>query len=97
VTRGRLIASGSVDEIRAHVSRKSIQCRSSLTQEQLAAWPDVSKVHVEAGRLHITTRDAEAVLRRLLAADTGVQDIEVRRAGLAEAFAEITNATGNPQ
>jgi ABC-2 type transport system ATP-binding protein len=39
----------------------------------------------------ITTRDVEGALRRLLAADASVRDIEVRRAGLAEAFAEITS------
>ncbi len=43
------------------------------------------------------TRDAEAVLRRLLGADAQVSDIEVRRAGLAEAFAEITSGKQNPE
>jgi ABC-2 type transport system ATP-binding protein len=38
----------------------------------------------------VVTRDAEALLRRLLAADADLRDIEVKRAGLAEAFAEIT-------
>jgi ABC-2 type transport system ATP-binding protein len=42
------------------------------------------------------TRDAEAVLRRLLGADAGVCDIEVRRAGLAEAFTELTTAAAAP-
>ena len=44
----------------------------------------------EGGHLAITTLDAEALVRRLLAADAGLQDLEVRRAGLSEAFAELT-------
>ncbi len=90
VTHGRLVAGGTVDEIRAHVSRKSILCRSSLALETMRAWPEVQQVTEESGRQHIVTRDAETVLRLLLAADSEVRDIEVRRAGLAEAFAEIT-------
>jgi ABC-2 type transport system ATP-binding protein len=44
----------------------------------------------EADRLHIAAVDAEAVVRRLLAADGQVRDLEVRPANLAEAFAELT-------
>ena len=70
--------------------------------EEITRWPQVQEVREDSGLKHITTRDAEAVLRRLLADDAQVTDIEVRRAGLAEAFAEITaansaaaNAAGN--
>jgi len=92
MAQGRLVASGSVDEIRAHVSRKNISCRSSLSRQVIEAWPEVLQWSEQAGRQQIATRDAEALLRRLLAADAEVRDIEVRRAGLAEAFAEITRS-----
>ncbi|HET7809836.1 MAG TPA: ABC transporter ATP-binding protein [Steroidobacteraceae bacterium] len=92
VTHGKLVAGGSVDEIRAYVTRKNILCRTALAREQIAAWPEVQELREDSGVKHITTRDAEAVLRRLLAADAQVRDIEVKRAGLAEAFAEITSA-----
>jgi ABC-2 type transport system ATP-binding protein len=94
VAHGRLIAGGSVDEIRAHVSRKTIQCRSSLARAQIQSWPEVVELSEESGRQSIVTRDAEAVLRRLLDADANVRDIEVRRAGLAEAFTELTATAG---
>jgi ABC-2 type transport system ATP-binding protein len=90
---GRVIASGSVDEIRAHESRKSIVCRSALPSSTIERWPEVLQLTLDKGRQQIVTRDAEAVLRRLLAADTDVRDIEVHRAGLAEAFAELTSST----
>ena len=55
------------------------------------------QVSEDSGRQHIVTRDAEAVLRRLLDADAEVRDIEVHRAGLAEAFAEITDSGNKPE
>jgi ABC-2 type transport system ATP-binding protein len=94
VTHGKLVASGSVDEIRAHVTRKNILCRSALAREVITGWPEVLDLRAEGGAYDIATRDAEAVLRRLLAADPGVRDIEVKRAGLSEAFTEITSQGG---
>jgi ABC-2 type transport system ATP-binding protein len=92
LAHGRLVAGGTVDEIRAHVSRKTVTCRSSLANADMKAWPEVLQLSDESGRQSIVTLDAEALLRRLLNADANVRDIEVKRAGLAEAFAEITSA-----
>ena len=92
VAHGKLVASGTVDEIRAHVARKTIYCKSAVPATELRGWTEVQQVSEENGRLQIVTREAEVVLRRLFGADAGLRDIEVRRAGLAEAFAEITNA-----
>jgi ABC-2 type transport system ATP-binding protein len=61
----------------------------------MRAWPGVLELDSNAGRINIVTHDAETVLRRLLGADPDVRDVEVKRAGLAEAFAEIT-AQGKP-
>ena len=55
-------------------------------------WPNVVGVRGEAGRLEITVVDGEDVLRRLLASDRSIRDLEVRRAGLAEAFVENARA-----
>jgi ABC-2 type transport system ATP-binding protein len=48
---------------------------------------------LERGRLQISTRNAEALLVRLFREDPQLSDIEVKRAGLAEAFTELTNNT----
>jgi ABC-type multidrug transport system ATPase subunit len=87
---GRLIATGTVAQIRSLVSRKQISCSTLLSVDEVRSWPDVIAVTRDATSLRITVVDAEDVLRRLLAADTGLRDIEVRQAGLAEAFAELT-------
>ena len=54
-------------------------------------WPEVLSATLERDRLQVTTRQAEALLTRLLREDPGFGDIEVKRAGLAEAFNELTN------
>ena len=43
--------------------------------------------------MQITASNAEDVVRRLLAADAELESLEVRRAGLSEAFAELTQET----
>lgn len=92
LARGRIIAEGSVDAIRAHVSQRRIRCISALAAETLRGWPEVAQAEREGEHLHILSDAAEIVLRRLLAADPELRDLEVRRAGLAEAFVEITES-----
>ena len=90
IDKGRLISKGTVDEMRALVVRKRIRCRTSLSAERVACWPDVQTATLDQHGLHITASNAENVVRRLLAADDDLQDLEVERAGLGEAFAELT-------
>lgn len=90
LARGRMIAAGSVDDMSALVVRKRIICSTSVAVERIAAWPEVDTVAGEQQKLQITANNAEAVVRRLLAADDSLKELEVRRAGLAEAFNELT-------
>jgi ABC-2 type transport system ATP-binding protein len=90
LAKGRVIASGTVNEMRGLVVRKQITCSSNLDLELVRAWPDVEGVSRAGLNLHISTGDAESVVRRLMAADPNLQELEVRRAGLAEAFTELT-------
>ncbi len=91
LARGRVLAEGTVDEIRARTQRTRIRCRSALAVEAVRNWPGVCESRVENGLLTITTlQQAEPVLRRLLAEDATVSALEVQRAGLGEAFTELT-------
>jgi ABC-2 type transport system ATP-binding protein len=87
---GRIVASGPMDAMRARVSQRRIRCRSDLDVEVVAGWPGVREAARNGGQLDIVADAAEPVLRRLLAADDTVADLDVRRAGLADAFLEIT-------
>jgi len=90
LARGRLIAAGSVDEMRALVARRQIRCASTLAADEVRRWPGVVDAVREARLLHVTASDAEGVVRRLLAADGALAQLEVRQASLAEAFTELT-------
>jgi ABC-2 type transport system ATP-binding protein len=94
MTRGRVIHQGTVDALRARVALRRIRCLSTLSIDALRAWPEIADVQQENGRLHITAADAEAVVRHLLAADPQLRELEVQRAGLAEAFTELTREAG---
>lgn len=88
--RGRVLSEGSVDDLRARVAMTRIRCVSDLDAAAVADWRQVNGALREDGRLVITTAHAENVLRRLLDADPALGELEVRRAGLAEAFTELT-------
>jgi ABC-2 type transport system ATP-binding protein len=89
LAKGRQVAQGTVEEMRALVVRKRIDCVTTIALGAIEAWPGVTAVAAEDGRVSITTTDAEATVRLLLA-DPGLADLEVRRAGLSDAFAELT-------
>jgi ABC-type multidrug transport system ATPase subunit/peptidoglycan/LPS O-acetylase OafA/YrhL len=90
VAKGRVIASGSVDDMRALVACRQISCESSLTAEEVRSWAGVVDVAAEGQKLRITATDAEGVVRRLLASDLKLARLDVRQAGLNEAFNELT-------
>jgi len=90
LNNGRVVAEGSVQDVRAHVSQRRIRCVSSLPAAAIAGWEGVSAATSIAGRLEILADLAEPVVRRLLASDDGLSELEVQRAGLAEAFIELT-------
>ena len=90
LAKGRVIATGSIGDMRALVARRQISCETALTPDEVRGWADVSEARHERGRLHIVASDAEAVVRRLLAADPALRRLEVREAGLTEAFNELT-------
>ena len=90
LAKGRVIASGTVNEMRALVVRKQISCSSGLSVEQLRTWKDVQSVRSDHRGLQITASNVEDVVRRLLKEDEDLQDLEIHRAGLAQTFTELT-------
>jgi ABC-2 type transport system ATP-binding protein len=92
--RGRVAAAGAMQEVRAHVSQRRIRCLSALDAVQIATWPGVrSAVRGHDGnpaRLDILTDAVEPVLRRMLVEDAALSDLDIQRAGLADAFLELT-------
>ncbi len=87
---GRLVAEGTVAEMRAVVARRRIRCASGLQLELVRRWPGVVDAVREHRHLRLTASSAEEVVRRLLDADPGLSELEVERASLAEALSELT-------
>jgi ABC-type multidrug transport system ATPase subunit len=90
LAKSRVIATGSVAQMRSIVSRRRIDCDTRFSAEEIRTWPSVIEVIRDEQRLHIIAIDAEAVVRRLLNAASDVRNLEVRQAGLNEAFAQLT-------
>ncbi len=91
---GKVVAAGRMHDIRALVSQRRIRCLSALDAARIASWPGVRSA-VRGGdgnpaRIEVLTDVAEPVVRRLLAEDAALCELEVQRAGLADAFLELT-------
>jgi ABC-2 type transport system ATP-binding protein len=90
IAAGRILANGSVGDLRTTVACSHIRCVTTLTPEQVGAWQGVETVSHAGGRLSFTTTDPEGSIRRLTLADPTVRELEIRRAGLAEALSALT-------
>jgi ABC-2 type transport system ATP-binding protein len=92
LNRGRIIADGRPEEIKARTAGRQITCRTSLPVDALAALPGVTRADSLADGVLLVTTDAEATARALLVGDLTVANLEIRSAGLEEAFLAITRA-----
>lgn len=90
IAQGSVIAEGSVESIRSRVALRKIRCISTLEIADIKQWSHIDSVSRDGQYLTIQTIDAESIARRLLNEDTGLQQLEIKRAGLAEAFVELT-------
>lgn len=97
MAKGRVLSEGSVDALRAQVPLARIRCATDLDAAAVAIWPLVNAAQRDGDRLVIHTSEPENVLRRLLDADASLSALEVQRAGLAEAFTELTRDEGEQQ
>jgi ABC-2 type transport system ATP-binding protein len=88
--RGRIVAEGTPSEIKARVLGKRIRCRTRLSLAELAALPGVRDARRLAEDTEILAAEAEPVVREQLARDPGASGLDVRGAGLEEAFLALT-------
>jgi ABC-2 type transport system ATP-binding protein len=90
LAKGKLVALGSVNAVRARVASTQMSCITALDAERVRLWPGVVGATRDGDRLILIASTADDVVRRLSQEDPQFRDLEVVRAGLAEAFAEIT-------
>jgi len=91
MANGRVVADGAATEIKATVGTHTI--RATLPAADLAAiaaLPGVTNAETRGEAVLINCSDSDSALRALLAACPQARDIEVRGAGLEEAFMQLT-------
>jgi ABC-2 type transport system ATP-binding protein len=91
MSRGRIVADGPTTEIKALVGSRTI--RATLPNVPVAALerlPAVTSADRHGEAVTLVSSDSDATLRALLGSYDDARDIEVRGAGLEEAFLELT-------
>jgi ABC-2 type transport system ATP-binding protein len=90
INQGEIIAQGTPAEIKAQTSGKRIRCITSLSIPSLRQIPGVTEVKDDREAVEIHAREAEPVVRELLARDPMLSGLEITSAGLEEAFLALT-------
>ncbi len=91
MARGRVVADGPTTEIKAMVGSRTIEATlPGADADVLAAVTGVTGVTVRGDVVTLTCTDSDAALRALLPAHPDMHAIEIRGAGLEEAFLELT-------
>ena len=90
INQGEIIAQGTPAEIKAQTSGKRIRCITSLSTPSLRQIPGVTEVKEDREAVEIHAREAEPVVRELLARDAKLSGLEITSAGLEEAFLALT-------
>ena len=88
--RGHVLAEGSPDEIKARVAGRTVRCRTSLSGGELERLPGVRAVRRDGELVELFAAEPERLVVALLAADPALSGLEVRGAGLEEAFLALT-------
>jgi ABC-2 type transport system ATP-binding protein len=91
IAHGRIVADGAPTEIKATVGGRIVRATlPSVTMDELRALSGVTSAERRGDAVTLNCADSDATLRELLTNYPNVRDIEVRGAGLEEAFLELT-------
>jgi len=91
LARGQVVADGPATEIRARVGGRTIRATLAAADlARLAALAGVISADRHGDTIILTCSDAETALRGLLGQFPEARDVEVRSAGLEEAFLALT-------
>jgi ABC-2 type transport system ATP-binding protein len=96
ISGGRLLADGTPEQVKAQAAGRSTVsvAADGLPQEVLERLPAVVAVEEDRGQLTLSTSDPDATVRALLQQAPNVRGLEVRRAGMEEAFLHLTHQEG---
>ena len=100
INKGRMVCEGTPAEVKSigsgtqgnstSRSLKIIRCSTSLTASTLLAIPGVTNAEANGPLTSITSTQAEATLREMLALDQNLHSLEVQSPALEDAFLALT-------
>ena len=91
MAKGRVVADGPATEIKARVGGRQIRATLAAPDlAQLGALPGVVSADRHGDAVLLSCRDSDAALRALVTGYPQARDIEVRGAGLEQAFLALT-------
>jgi len=94
IAHGRIVADGPPTEIKALVGSRTIRATlPSVPVSALKRLPAVTSADRHGEAVTLVTSDSDATLRAFLDSYADARDIEVRGAGLEEAFLQLTAET----
>jgi len=92
MARGRVVADGPTTEIKAMAGQRTISATlAGVEPAALLSIPGVASADRRGGAVVMSCRDSDEALRAFLFRYPAARDVEVRGAGLEEAFLELTN------
>jgi len=100
INKGRMVCEGTPAEVKSlgsgtqgnstSRSLKIIRCSTSLAASTLLAIPGVTNAEANGPLTSITSTQAEATLREMLALDQNLHSLEVQSPALEDAFLALT-------
>ncbi|MCC9197011.1 ABC transporter ATP-binding protein [Arthrobacter sp. zg-Y820] len=89
---GAIVADGTVDEIRGHVSVSKVSFRTGLPPSSFASLPESAGATAGPNNtVTVLSRDADETVRRLVRDNVPFSRLEVHAASLEEAFLALTH------
>ncbi len=90
IKQGEIIAEGSPSEIKAITAATKIRLITKIAHQDIKAMPAVRSVSYNGVATEILASKAEGVVLELLQTDKSIHGLEVRTAGLEDAFLALT-------
>jgi ABC-2 type transport system ATP-binding protein len=98
---GRVVADGSVAQVRALAGGRTIRAvlpgATEATEQLLARLPGVTEFELRGERVAVSSSASDTTLRALMAAVPDVRDIEIGAVGLEGAFLSLTASETTPE
>jgi ABC-2 type transport system ATP-binding protein len=90
INKGKVVSEGTPQEVKGRFASRKIKCVTALSTAQLWALPGVIDVEQTGNHICVTAGNAEGVLRKMLAYDQDLSELEVVNPGLEDAFLALT-------